>query len=335
MRTVWNDFEDEALDYLPHIDQIIYLRGIRRRMDYATGIAGNKLRISRAWLMQLVEVHPASRSSIKEPEKITLEKLRSSLRRLEKAGLIIWIKTEDRGLVFQCPLADQDSFVQNESNPRATLEQPLNNPRTTSDFDDNQLKSVNISEAAPTPVSRPKKPKVPERNPIPGTGNREKEEVFTHLSDSEASSAKRRPVVVETADSQSLAVHKPDAVTEVFTHWQATMDKPSTKLDSKRKKAIAGRLKDGYTVSDLKAAIEGCKASEWHMGKNDRNRPFNDIELICRDSSRVDSFRDRVKATVTNNQELDDWINSNVIDSRTFDAEFYTVTDSAQCAEAF
>lgn len=27
MRTQWNDDEDAALDYLPHVDQVIYLRG--------------------------------------------------------------------------------------------------------------------------------------------------------------------------------------------------------------------------------------------------------------------------------------------------------------------
>ena len=40
LRTQWNDEEDKALDYLPHRAQVCYLRGLRRYMDYATGIVG-------------------------------------------------------------------------------------------------------------------------------------------------------------------------------------------------------------------------------------------------------------------------------------------------------
>jgi hypothetical protein len=104
------------------------------------------------------------------------------------------------------------------------------------------------------------------------------------------------------------------------------MDKPTAKLDAKRTKAIAGRLKDGYTVSDLCHAIDGCKASAWHMGKNDRNRAFNDVELICRDSARVDAFRERMETGKAVDQELRDWINDDVGKfNNTFEGECYVV----------
>jgi hypothetical protein len=61
-------------------------------------------------------------------------------------------------------------------------------------------------------------------------------------------------------------------------------------LDTKRRAAVAGRLKDGYPVADLLTAIDGCKASAWHQGRNDRQRPFNDLGLICRDSAHVEQF---------------------------------------------
>jgi hypothetical protein len=61
-------------------------------------------------------------------------------------------------------------------------------------------------------------------------------------------------------------------------------------LDTKRRAAVAGRLKDDYPVADLLTAIDGCKASAWHQGRNDRQRPFNDLGLICRDSAHVEQF---------------------------------------------
>lgn len=84
-------------------------------------------------------------------------------------------------------------------------------------------------------------------------------------------------------------------VMAVFFHWQRVMSKDRSKLDEKRKKAIKARLKDGYSVDDLKQAIEGCKNSPYHMGDNDRKTMFNDLELICRDGSKVDAFMSKAK----------------------------------------
>ena len=79
---------------------------------------------------------------------------------------------------------------------------------------------------------------------------------------------------------------------EVFAYWQQVMNKPRSKMDAKRLKAIRGRLKDGYTVQDLKDAILGCSLSRFHRGENDRRRAYQDIELICRDANHVDQFLD-------------------------------------------
>jgi hypothetical protein len=84
------------------------------------------------------------------------------------------------------------------------------------------------------------------------------------------------------------------------------MSKPRCKLDAKRKRAIAARLKDGYSVDDIKQAIDGCRQSDWHMGRNDRQQPFNDIELICRDAAKVDGFRERATGKRQAGSFLDD-----------------------------
>ncbi len=65
---------------------------------------------------------------------------------------------------------------------------------------------------------------------------------------------------------------------------------PTAKLDGKRARAIGAALKLGYTVEQLKIAIAGCGTSAWHMGKNDRNRRFDSLELILRDAEKIDMF---------------------------------------------
>lgn len=76
----------------------------------------------------------------------------------------------------------------------------------------------------------------------------------------------------------------------VFVFWQEHLDHGKAKLDDVRNRKILARLKDGYSVDDLMAAIRGCKLDPFSMGNNDRNQPFDDIELICRDAAHVDKF---------------------------------------------
>lgn len=79
----------------------------------------------------------------------------------------------------------------------------------------------------------------------------------------------------------------------IFAYWQEVMSKPRAKMDSHRRKAIVGRMNEGYSMSDLCDAINGCAASEFHMGGNDRQTRYNDITLILRDASHVDQFIER------------------------------------------
>lgn len=91
-------------------------------------------------------------------------------------------------------------------------------------------------------------------------------------------------------DSNTCAVGTADVCVLVFDHWKTTLNHPMAKLDKNRKKVISERLKDGYSIDDLKTAINGCKNSEWHMGKNDRSTVFDDLELILRNAGNVDKF---------------------------------------------
>lgn len=78
----------------------------------------------------------------------------------------------------------------------------------------------------------------------------------------------------------------------VFEHWRTVMAKDGkTKFDGKRKSNVLARLKAGYSAEDLMLAVDGCHRTPFNMGRNDSNKPFNDLELICRDSKHVDEFR--------------------------------------------
>jgi hypothetical protein len=91
----------------------------------------------------------------------------------------------------------------------------------------------------------------------------------------------------------TLSSPTPDA-DEVFKFWCEVMKKHNVKFTDKRLKAVRARLKDGYSLDDIKQAITGCSLDAWSMGENDRGKPFNDLELICRTGDKLEDFRDSV-----------------------------------------
>lgn len=81
-----------------------------------------------------------------------------------------------------------------------------------------------------------------------------------------------------------------DAEDRIFAFWVATMGKTSrTQLTPERRARIRARLRDS-TEEELRTAVRGCKASPFHMGENDTGKIHDDIMLICRDRSKVESF---------------------------------------------
>ena len=80
----------------------------------------------------------------------------------------------------------------------------------------------------------------------------------------------------------------------IFEYWLKVMDKNPKRaiLNEKRKKAIKARLKEGYTAEGIMEAIDGCKLDPFSMGQNNRGKAYNDIELICRDGSKLEHFQE-------------------------------------------
>lgn len=77
---------------------------------------------------------------------------------------------------------------------------------------------------------------------------------------------------------------------DVFDYWASRVGRVSAKFTPKRERAVKARLKDGYTVERLLAAIDGCLATPWNRGENPGHQKYDDLELICRNGENVERF---------------------------------------------
>ncbi|MCP4304678.1 MAG: hypothetical protein GY788_07345 [bacterium] len=119
--------EIDLLRGLALLAQVLYLLGLRPRMDYGTGVVGGRGggRVTRDWLRTVAEFVPDAGSTRKR-HKPTPEQVRAALRELERRGLIVDDGcSRENGLIFFLPYASRDESVQN-GNPRIS---PRMNPR--------------------------------------------------------------------------------------------------------------------------------------------------------------------------------------------------------------
>lgn len=84
-------------------------------------------------------------------------------------------------------------------------------------------------------------------------------------------------------------------INDIFDHWRSVMGKTNQViLTKKRSNCIYARLKEGYTVSQIKQAITMCAKSPYHMGQNDTGTVYDDITLICRSGDKIEFFVNNV-----------------------------------------
>lgn len=88
--------------------------------------------------------------------------------------------------------------------------------------------------------------------------------------------------VEETSTVQS-------GIQQVFDHWKQIMGSTRSVLDKKRTRLISQAV-ERYGIEACMTAIDNVKASEWHMGANDRKQKYNTIELIFRDAEKTERF---------------------------------------------
>jgi len=103
---------------------------------------------------------------------------------------------------------------------------------------------------------------------------------------------------------------------DIFKYWAQVMGKSdNVKFTSERKKSVIARLKSGYSPREISLAIDNCARSEWHMGKNDEGKIWDDLTLICRNDTKLEEFRDRVTVNKSDmkmakhNQDIEEFSN--------------------------
>lgn len=125
----WNELEEDALADLPHEAQILYLRVIRKHMDYATGITGEKRRISYAQMQEALSYKPSPHSGEK-PVEFSRDQIKRLVQKLVKVGLIERRHDTAKGvapMILFLPLACCD--LEQPRHEGATATAPQANPR--------------------------------------------------------------------------------------------------------------------------------------------------------------------------------------------------------------
>lgn len=74
---------------------------------------------------------------------------------------------------------------------------------------------------------------------------------------------------------------------ELFGFWREKCAHPKAILTEERRRKIQRRLSEGYTEAQIRTAIEGAAKAPF---VNDAGQRFDDIELICRSGSKLESF---------------------------------------------
>ena len=92
---------------------------------------------------------------------------------------------------------------------------------------------------------------------------------------------------------------KPDYeldIKNIFEYWVNVMSKGNrTSLTTLRKTKILTRLKDGYPAHEIKQAIDNVAKDSFLVSGG-----HTDIEMICRNSTNLEKYRDAVKSNQNN-----------------------------------
>lgn len=277
--------ELEALEGLPHMVFRLYV-ALKKYADYATGIVGQRRRIS--WSLLCQELYVEQFQGFEDSGTPTRQRVARAMEWLKKKDLVQDIGSKQRGepIVFKLVLAQT---------PSQAPKKPVQNPcRTRTGYPEQEesdvypADSISCKDQPEKPVQNPCRPK---RKKPSGINNQYSILLpignIDPVSNNHGSLGNKHLSSFASPSAQPLPVA--EQVRMVFVHWQKTMNCPKAKLDNKRKTRIEWGLKT-YDLDSCIAAIDGCARSKWHMGQNDRGLKYNDITLIFRDSEKFERF---------------------------------------------
>jgi len=96
---------------------------------------------------------------------------------------------------------------------------------------------------------------------------------------------------LELTEGSAASVARPSAVEQVWKHYLSSklVQKSGAKLlTPKRKKMLQARLKEGFTVKNLIAAIDGVQKDPWRMEPGEQTR--RKFEVLFRDAGQIETF---------------------------------------------
>ena len=110
----------------------------------------------------------------------------------------------------------------------------------------------------------------------------------THNQEEKRKEEKRKDISAKGKEKQNRARD----IRAVYDHYRESHPRshPKPKSNSTEWRKIKARLAEGYSVDDLKTAIDGCHKSPYHCGENSAGKTYQSLELIVRDSSHVQQF---------------------------------------------
>lgn len=245
---------DEKLNGLGDAARVMSIALVTLSDDYGNGRASVGFLAGAIWSSELVE-NPLE----------TLQKTQESLKRLSAAGYLTLYEVRDQRYAHICNW-EKHQKVNHPGKPQVPgLEDGTiinENGETTQ-----TLKRVSRDSLETL---------LPDQDQ-----DRDQDQDLSNLSSSELDP----PPKLGTNHSNQRDVR------EVFEYWQSNL-KPRAVFDRKRSKRIADRLREGFTVSQLKEVVDRAKASPFHNGENDRGRKYLDVVTIFRDASQVEAFLD-------------------------------------------
>lgn len=98
------------------------------------------------------------------------------------------------------------------------------------------------------------------------------------------------------APKQSAPAHDTSELeNDIFLYWREAAKKPQARFTTERRQKVRARLNDGYSVAAIKQAIEFICNDPWHMGENEKGTAYIDLELICRNATKLEQNIERAK----------------------------------------
>lgn len=147
-----------------------------------------------------------------------------------------------------------------------------------------------INRPSPSLLPPPPDPEIAAANAVAEFSERD---VSDHGTDHDSltpsrAGARSDPILVPVPDPSGVT--KEDA-RDLFEYWQRACGHPQAKATRDRIAKVHARLREGYTPEQIREAIDGAARGAF---VNDAGKRFDDLELICRSGSKLESFIGRL-----------------------------------------